>query len=46
MEGGNASRAVIERLRHRVVGCHNRLTGYAAGIARKQSLLKLEQQNR
>ena len=31
---------------HRVVGCHNRLTGYAAGIARKQSLLKLEQQNR
>lgn len=31
---------------HRVVGCHNRLTGYAAGIARKQALLKLEQQNR
>ena len=31
---------------HRVVGCHNRLTGYAGGIERKQALLKLEQQNR
>ena len=28
------------------VGAAVTLTGYAAGIARKQSLLKLEQQNR
>lgn len=30
---------------HRVVGCHNRLTGYAGGMERKQALLALEQQN-
>ena len=28
---------------HRVIGAHGHLTGYAAGLARKQSLLKLEQ---
>ena len=31
---------------HRVIGSNGRLTGYAAGLSRKEALLALEQKNR